>query len=157
MDKVKLGGILKSTNLALLGVMAVPDRPGVAGALLDALGDNGINVELIAESLDVEGRGNITLCIAGQDLRVALSILRKLRPRLGAQKIIHVPDVAIVSIFGPDFRQRPGVAGPMFTALAEADVNILAISTSISTLSCVIEASRLDDAVDALYATFELP
>ncbi len=157
MDKVKLGGILKSTDLALLGVMGVPHKPGVAGVLLEALGDNDINVELIAQSLDVESQGNITLCVARQNLNVALSILRQLRPKLRAQKIIHEPDVAIVSIFGPDFRQRPGIAGPMFTALARADINILAISTSISTISCVIEASRLADAIDALSATFELP
>jgi aspartokinase len=65
--------------------------------------------------------------------------------------------VAVLSIFGPDFRERPGIAGTMFSALGSRDVNILAISTSISTLSCVIDADRLGEAVSAMRETFDLP
>jgi aspartokinase len=45
----------------------------------------------------------------------------------------------------------------MFSALASADVNILAISTSISSLSCIIDAAQLDTAVQALQEAFERP
>ena len=45
----------------------------------------------------------------------------------------------------------------MFKALASQGINILAISTSISTVSCVIEADRLAKAVQAMRDTFELP
>ena len=71
--------------------------------------------------------------------------------------MISYPEVAIVSIFGPDFRERPGIAGTMFDALAAEDVNIMAISTSISTVSCVIESKALETALDALRETFDLP
>jgi len=66
-------------------------------------------------------------------------------------------EVAIVSIFGPDFRERPGIAGRMFDALAGRQVNILAISTSISTVSCVVASAQLDLALRALRETFDLP
>ena len=71
--------------------------------------------------------------------------------------MIVQPEVAIVSIFGPDFRERPGIAGTMFHALAERGVNILAVSTSISTVSCVIESDPLESALVALRETFDLP
>ena len=74
-----------------------------------------------------------------------------------AGKVIIQPEVAIVSIFGPDFRERPGIAGTMFSALAERGVNILAVSTSISTVSCVIESEPLERALIALRETFDLP
>jgi len=45
----------------------------------------------------------------------------------------------------------------MFSAPGEQGINILAISTSISTLSCVIDADRLCDAVAAMQKTFDLP
>ncbi|MFB0546725.1 MAG: ACT domain-containing protein, partial [Anaerolineae bacterium] len=59
--------------------------------------------------------------------------------------------------FGPHFGERPGIAGVMFSALASVGINILAISTSISSLSCVINVSDMDEAVWALGEAFELP
>ena len=45
----------------------------------------------------------------------------------------------------------------MFRALAGRGVNILAISTSISTINCIIELSRLPDALTAISEQFDLP
>jgi aspartokinase len=41
--------------------------------------------------------------------------------------------------------------------LGRADINIKAISTSISTISCIIEAGRVPEAVKVLQDTFEMP
>ena len=68
-----------------------------------------------------------------------------------------MPNVSLLSIFGPDFRERPNIAGVFFSALAAQGINILAVSTSISTLSCLIDGDRLDDAVAAICDVFELP
>jgi len=76
---------------------------------------------------------------------------------IAAQEIVHDASVGLVSIFGPDFRQRPGIAGEMFATLGKAGINIQAISTSISTISCVIEASAVPGAVKTLQDTFEMP
>ncbi len=76
---------------------------------------------------------------------------------MSAQEVVHDASVGLVSIFGPDFRQRPGIAGEMFAALGQADINIKAISTSISTISCVIQATQVPEAVKRLQATFEMP
>ena len=86
-----------------------------------------------------------------------LRIVEQAVHEVGAEEVIHIPNVALVAIFGPDFRERPNIAGTFFSALAQAGINILAISTSISTLSCVIDADRLDDAVRAICGAFELP
>ena len=45
----------------------------------------------------------------------------------------------------------------MFDSLAAKGVNIMAISTSISTVSCVIESDALETALNALRDTFDLP
>jgi aspartate kinase len=82
-------------------------------------------------------------------------LLEPLKERFGGRGITHRPRVAMVSIFGPDFRQTPGVAGMMHAALADAGINILSISTSMSSVNCVIDQARLDDAVAALKDTFE--
>lgn len=157
MGKVKAGGIIQNTGLAKVGVMAVPDKPGVAGAILNTLAQAGINVQFIVQLLDLEDNAHVVFCVAQNDLAITLAVLSEVKEQIGAQEITHKGDVAIVSIFGPDFRERPGVAGAMFNVLASVDVNILSISTSISTVSCVIDVDDVDRAMEALVEAFDLP
>ena len=157
MAKIKIGGIMQTTGLAKVGVMAIPDRPGTAGQIMAALGKRGINVQFVVQCIDIQDNDHVVFCIAEEELKLSQDILEDIRSKVGAEKVIQRPNVAILSIFGPDFRERPGIAGVMFSALGQRDINILAISTSISTLSCVIDADRLTDALAAMRETFDLP
>lgn len=156
-QKIKIGGIIQNRNLAKIGVMSIPDRPGVAGALLSALGERGINVPFIVHNIDLNNLDNIVICVAQQDLPAALDALASVEKTVGAKEIIHHREVGMVCIFGPHFAERPGIAGVMFSALASVDINILAISTSISSVSCLIDARDMDEAIQVLEETFELP
>jgi aspartate kinase len=157
MSKTKIGGIMQTTNLAKVGVMSIPDRPGTAGRVLAALGEKGINVQFIVQCIDILENDHVVFCISQEKIEFAQEILEGVRRELGAERVIQRPNVAIISIFGSDFRERPGVAGEMFSALGDKGINILAISTSISTLSCVIDANHLEKAVTTMRETFELP
>jgi aspartokinase len=155
--KVKVGGIMASTGLATVRILSLPDRPGVVGTVLHALGKRNINIEFIVHNLDLEGNGNITFCINQKDLEVALEVLEGVKPLIEAKGISNHPNVAVISVFGPHFRERPMISGLMFNTLGTTGINVLAISTSISSCSCVIQADRIEDAVRALHETFEAP
>ncbi len=157
MDKIRIGGIMQNGHLALLNVTSVPDRPGTAAAILGGLGKKSINVQFIVQCIDQNNQDQVALCVDRDDLPSAIETLHAVAPELSAGQIVPYPEAAIVSIFGPDFRERPGIAGTMFEALASVNINILAISTSISTVSCVIESSHLDAALGTLRKTFDLP
>jgi len=157
MAKIRIGGIMQNAHLALLNVTAVPDRPGIAAAILGGLGEQNINVQFIVQCIDQSKRDQVALCVDRDDLPTAESVVERVAPELDAGKVIANPEVAIVSIFGPDFRERPGIAGTMFDALAGQGINILAISTSISTVSCVIGSDDLEIALISLRQTFDLP
>lgn len=157
MKEIKIGGIMQNDHLAMVGVLAVPDRPGVAAAVLNALGLHSINVQFIVQCIDHLGNDHIVFCVDRDDLLTTRTLMKQIIPNLKAGTVTERPHVAAVSIFGPDFRERPGVAGAMFKALAAADVNILAISTSISTVSCIIDSNRLETTIGVLKSTFELP
>jgi aspartokinase len=156
-QKIKIGGIIQNRNLAKIGVMSIPDRPGVAGAIFSALGERGINIPFIVHTIDINNLDNIVICVTREDLTPALEVLNTVKETVGAEEIVYAGEVGIISMFGPHFGERPGIAGVMFSALAAAGINILAISTSISSTSCLIDASDMDEAVQALEETFELP
>ncbi len=155
--KVKVGGIMVSTGLATVSVLSLPDRPEVVATVLHALGKRRINIEFIVHNLDLENNGNITFCIDQKDLEVALEVLEGVKPLIEAKGTSYFPNVAVISVFGPHFRERPMISGLMFNALGTTGVNVLAISTSISSCSCVIQADRIEDAVRVLHETFEAP
>lgn len=157
MERFKIGGIIQKRDLAKIGVMSIPDRPGVAGAIFDALGDRGINCPFIVHNIDLNDLDNIVLCVTRNHLDAALEALETVKETVGAKEVIYDREVGIVSIFGPHFGERAGISGVMFSSLAKAGINILAISTSISSLSCLIDASDMDEAVQALYNAFERP
>jgi len=155
--KIKVGGIMGSTGLAMVSILSVPDRPDVAGTILHAMGKNNINIEFVVLSSDVEGTGNMAFCIDQKNLEVAIEVLEGVKPLIEAKGISYHPNVAMISVFGPHFRERPMISGLMFNALGSSGINVLAISTSISSCCCLIEAGQAEDAMRALHDTFEAP
>jgi aspartokinase len=111
----------------------------------------------VVQAIDHQDQAQMVLCVDRTDLAASLEAIETIRPEIQPQAVTTRSEVASVAVFGPDFRERPGVAGQMFQALAERNVNILAISTSISTVNCIIELTRLKDALVAIHERFDLP
>lgn len=157
MSRVAIGGILRNDRLALLSVLGVPDRPGVAARIFEALGREGISAHFAVQCIDHQGQDHVVFCVLREMLEQAKRIAHENCGSLGGCQVSVYPQVASIAIYGPDFRERPGIAGPMFSALAAEGINILAISTSISTISCIVDLERADEAERILRSTFVLP
>ena len=155
--KIKVGGIMANSGLATVSILSMPDRPDVPGTVLHAMGKRNINIEFVVHSPDIEGNGNMIFCIDQKNLEPALEVLEALKPLIEAKGISYHPNVAVISVFGPHFRERPMISGLMFNALGTAGINVMAISTSISSCSCLIQADQIEDAMRALHETFEAP
>ena len=156
-DKVKAGGIIRNERLAKIGVMSAPDRCGLACEVLRAIGQEGINVEFIVQCIDLANKSHIVMCVSDDDLDEAVVALESLKSVVEAEEITYQRNVALISVFGPDFRERPAIAAAVFDSMSSAGINILAISTSISTVSCLVDGPRVDDAIVALREHFDLP
>ncbi|HET89796.1 MAG TPA: hypothetical protein ENN99_03520 [Chloroflexi bacterium] len=156
-DKLQAGGLVQNDHLAMIGIMDIPSHPGVGSKLFSALSDQEINVELIVHLIDLEREDLIVLCVDRDDLNKALAVIEDVQKDLGGKAVTSNPQVASVSLFGLDFREQRGVASLMCKTLGDCDINIRAISTSLSTITCVIDAYRLDEAIQALRAAFILP
>ena len=155
--KVKAGGIIRNDGLAKIGIMSAPDRPGLAAAVLRTLGEEGINTEFVVQCIDLSDHSHVILCVAEDDLDAALAALKPVKTKVKAEAIISQRKMTLLSVFGPDFRERPSIAAKVFEALASVGINIMAISTSISTVSCLVDGDMVDNAIVALREQFEVP
>ena len=156
-DRIKAGGMLEYERLALIGVLSAPDRPGLAARIFRALAGKALNVQFIVQSIDLHNESHVQFCVANEDYEQVFAIIRPVANELGARKVVATREVSLICVFGPDFRERPGIAGAAFSALASADVNILAVSTSISTVSCVVRSQDHAAAIASLKEVFALP
>lgn len=157
MSKVAIGGMIETRNLVLVHVLGVRRGPGVAGATLSTLGNHGVNVLCIVSSPDSRGRENLSVAVEHKDLDQALGLLKALADEIEAESIDCHKHVALVSIYGPHFSERPAIAGMMFEGLAADGIDIHAVSTSVSTVSCIVEEKDLEAARQAVGRTFLIP
>jgi len=157
MDKMEIGGIMQSDGRALLKIMSVPDHASVAGTVFKAMGENGINIELLVQSFDLDDCGNFAVVIDQKDLDQALQVLEELKPTIDAKAVSYTPDVAVITVFAPHLREKPHIHGLMFSSIASVGINCLAISTSLSSVSCVVEGQHLTTTIQALTEAFHVP
>ncbi|MBX6772142.1 MAG: ACT domain-containing protein, partial [Chloroflexi bacterium] len=86
----------------------------------------------------------------------ALRLVAPVSQEIHATDVVSSTDLAKVSIVGTGMQHTPGYAARMFRALADAGINIEMITTSEIRITCLIAASQVARAVQALHDAFQL-
>jgi aspartate kinase len=157
MEQPLITAVTHSTAEARITLMGVPDAPGAAARIFEALAGANINVDMIVqnEPASAGGRAEISFTVPREDLRAARAALEPLEGDAFADVHTH-EEMGKVSIIGAGMRSHPGVAAKVFGVLAGEGVNIDMISTSPIKISCVIDRELVAQAVQALHSAFEL-
>ena len=156
MEQAMISGVVHDTSEAKITVEGVPDRPGIAAAIFRAVADEGIGVDTIVQNVSRDGRTDVSFTVPKDDLGHARTVMERVAPEVGAQRYTADDGIAKVSLVGAGMKSHPGVQADMFSALADADINIEMISTSSIRITCVVRAGDVDAAVRALHERFAL-
>ena len=149
-------GIAFNPDEAKLTIRGVPDTPGVAYAVLGAISDANIEVDVIVQNVAEDNTTDLTFTVGRLDYERALQILQNTATAIGARQVGGTTGIAKVSIIGVGMRSHAGVASRMFAALARENINIQMISTSEIKISVVIDEKYTELAVRALHSEFGL-
>jgi len=157
MEQPLITAVTHSTSEARITLVGVPDEPGAAARIFQALAGANVNVDMIVqnEPTSAGGLAEISFTIPRDDLRVARGALEPLTGDSFSELNAHEV-TGKVSIVGAGMRSHPGVAAKVFAVLAEEGVNIDMIATSPIKISCVIDRDRVEHAVRVLHTAFEL-
>ncbi|MFQ3640727.1 MAG: aspartate kinase, partial [Chloracidobacterium sp.] len=152
------------TSIKGLALITVAGRgmlgvPGIAAKTFAAVAAAGVNVLLISQS---SSENNLCFMIEGADAektRAALVKALAVEFHQGCVERVdaHQP-VAIVAVVGAGMRGRPGIAARIFSAVATANVNVIAIAQGSSeiNISFVVAEGEAAAAVTAIHERFEL-
>jgi aspartate kinase len=134
----------------------VPDRPGIAAAILGPVGDANIEVDMIVQNVAADASTDFTFTVHRNDFDRAHEVIKRVAADLGAKGVRTANDICKVSLVGVGMRSHAGIASKMFKALASDGINIQMISTSEIKISVVIQDKYLELAVRTLHKAFGL-
>jgi|TARA_B100001540_G_scaffold306432_1_gene318526 aspartate kinase len=149
-------GVAYSKDDAKITLIAVEDKPGVAADIFEPLGLNQINVDMVIQNISLDGKTtDLTFTIKRDDLEKTLNTLKS-NKKIKFKNLSHNDKVSKISVVGAGMVSTPGVTFKMFRALADENINILAISTSEIKISAIIEEKNTLKAVKKLHTIFDL-
>ena len=157
MEKAIISGVAAQRDEAKITVHSVPDKPGIAYAILGPIADAGINVDVIVQNVSHDGSTDLSFTLGRGDMPKAMKILKEqVQPHIKCRDVTGNEGIAKVSIVGMGMRSHAGIAAQMFRTLAEEGINIQMISTSEIKISVVIEEKYTELAVRVLHKAFDL-
>ena len=125
---------------------------GYVRRILAILEDFGCNFEHIPSGIDT-----ISVVISNKDIDGRLDdLMDAFRRQLEPDSIECFEDMALIATVGYGMNRRKGVAAQLFTALAEANVNLRMIEQGSSEINiiCGVENKDFETAIRAIYNTF---
>ncbi len=157
MEQAIISGIAFNRDEAKITVLGVPDRPGIAFAILGPIAEANIDVDMIIQNASTEGMTDFSFTVHRNEYKHAMQILeRKVKPEIKAKGIVGDDRIAKVSLVGIGMRTHAGIASRMFGTLAREGINIQMISTSEIKTSVVVDEKYMELAVRVLHKEFQL-
>ena len=158
MEQPIIAGVAHDLGDAKITVVGVPDRPGMAAAIFQAVADAGINMDMIVQNVSVHESGatDVTFTCPRADATKAELALRRIEKEVNFKDIDTDENIGKISLVGAGMRSHPGVSATFFKAIADAGVNVEMISTSEIRISVVTRADDAEKAVTAIHTAFGL-
>ena len=158
MEQPIIAGVAHDLGDAKITVVGVPDRPGMAAAIFQAVADAGINMDMIVQNVSVHESGatDVTFTCPRADATKAELALRRIEKEVNFKDIDTDENIGKISLVGAGMRSHPGVSATFFKAIADAGVNVEMISTSEIRISVVTRADDAEKAVTAIHIAFGL-
>ena len=152
----KVRSIAHDLDVAKITVAGVPDRPGIAASIFVPLAKAGVSVDTIVQNASVENITDLTFTVTRNDVSEAMKVVEPIASSIGARECVSDASLGKVSIVGTGMQNTPGFAARMFNTLSEKGINIQLITTSEIRITCIIDETKVKDAVRALHRAFQV-
>ncbi len=156
-EQAIISGVAHDRSEAKITVVGVPDNPGKAAEIFEAVAAEGVNIDMIVQNVAATtGRTDVSFTLPKDDGARAVQRLTAIQERVGFSSLQYDDQIGKLSLVGAGMRSNPGVSAQFFRALSSAGINMEMISTSEIRISVVTRADDLDTAVRALHTAFDL-
>lgn len=139
MEQLQLSDISLADDQARVTLSDVPDAPGLAAKVFDAVASAGVFVDMIVQSCDgFQGATSISFTIPRHQYDSCMKLVEGLRNEFQIRKVTGCRQISKLTVRGIGLRSHTSVAIGMFDALASAGVNVEMINTSELSVNVVV-------------------
>ena len=156
MEDVVVSGATIQQELAKISMVNLDNKPGNAAKVFTHLARAKVSVNDIVQTEVSAEKANLSFTVGSADLDAAKQVVEEIQTEVNCERIFVRDDIAEISAVGIGMRTHYGVAEKMFSALAEAKVNIDSITTSEIRISCIVDDHQAQQALEAVCRAFEL-
>jgi aspartate kinase len=155
MEELTVDDIMLDVAHARVTMTAVPDRPGVAADVFEAIGGQaGVFVDMIVQSVGRNGLADLSFTVPANTLAKSYALANQLGTQFGCPSVTSSPTVAKLSVSGIGMRSHTSVAIRMFRGLAQAGINVQMINSSEMQVNAVVAADKANQGLKALQDAF---
>jgi len=158
MEDPIIAGVAHDRSEAKITVIGIPDVPGAAARLFEAVARADVNIDMIVQNVSAVATGvtDISFTLPMDSVAAARAAISADKDLIGYSDLVSDDTIGKVSLIGAGMRSSSGVSAKFFAALRDAGVNIEMISTSDIRISVVTRVDMLDIAVRAVHTAFNL-
>jgi aspartate kinase len=155
MEQPIVSAVTHSEDEVVFTLSGIPDEPGSAAAVFEAVAAEQVNVDTILQNV-VHGVAELSFSVPKADAPATRRAIAAVGTALGPMEVDETEALGKVSLIGAGMRSHPGIAAKMFRTLAAEGINLQMISTSPIKISCMIDRADVERAVRSLHAVFSL-
>lgn len=156
MEDIVVSEVLLDQSQSRVTVRNLPDNPGICSRLFSVVAEGGVSVDMIVQNMGEEEQAHLSFTVPRTSLEKSLKLVEPLLSEWGDAELSHEAEIAKLSVVGIGLRSHTGVGQSMFSALAEAEINIQMINTSETRISAVVALENGEKAYQGLLKKFGL-
>jgi aspartate kinase len=148
-------GVAGRPNFSMLFIekALMNQTKGFGRRVLDVVAEHDISYEHSPSGIDT-----MSVIISDEELGdKGESLVSELESLLQPERVMMLPGLALIATVGEGMSHRIGIAATLFSALAEANVNVRVIDQGASEINIIVgvEEQDFERAVRAIYGAFE--
>ncbi|MDO9517548.1 MAG: aspartate kinase [Methanosarcinaceae archaeon] len=154
-DVVKAVTIIRKVALVNISGAGMVGTIGTAARVFTTLANAGVNIIMISQG---SSEANMSIVVDEAHLTAAVEAINS-EFNIGIiRDVTHDKNICVVAVVGAGMAGIPGVAGKVFNALGNANINVIMISQGSSqhNISFVVSEDVGNQAVKTLHDVFEL-
>jgi aspartate kinase len=156
MENVVIRGVSIERNQAKVTITNVPDKPGVAAKVFNAIAGANLSIDMIVQNVSVSGTTDISFTLNKDELPKAKLALDPIVKEIGANALLAQDGIAKLSVVGIGMRSHSGVAAKLFDSLSKGGINIQMISTSEIKIAVILDEAKIAEAANLAHEAFGL-
>lgn len=156
MEDTVVSDVYADVTQGRVTISSLPDEPGVASSIFNAVAHAGILVDMIVQNAARGEKANISFTVPEAQIASAVEVVQSVLGNQDGVKVSSAAPIGKLSVVGIGLRSHTEVGAQLFKTLSSHRINVDMVNTSEIKVSVAIHIEQTDVALIALRKTFGL-